>query len=401
MRIFILLIFLLTINIPNIYSQSNLIEILKNEGLQNIQYHEDENDIYLSYENNRYRFEAEAMAFVLKALSNSFELTNKEVSILIKNKGIAMSLLKTSLENLRLLNTKEISFEEWLKRSILTIKTDAVENKLNKEKLISKSFGKIDVPVGLQLDYQLGNFDNAIRLRLNIQPEITTVFSKGWTASANYSITTFNDLSEKVKPRLVIARISKDFRYKNIMINISGGSFTRNRLGLSTLTHYYFLNSEQFRIEGSYSKTNFGYFDSNFSIYSREQNREMYYIGLNYRNIKFNTDINFRYGKHLYQDTGFKLNITRQINEVFIGFFLHQSKGLAKRNVGFEFQVPIGTKKHLKPTAVRPMTKEFFYLPYYYSGSGAGFNFYSGENALINMKEYFPGTIKTGLKKYF
>jgi len=134
MRIFILLIFLLTINIPNIYSQSNLIEILKNEGLQNIQYHEDENDIYLSYENNRYRFEAEAMAFVLKALSNSFELTNKEVSILIKNKGIAMSLLKTSLENLRLLNTKEISFEEWLKRSILTIKTDAVENILNKEK---------------------------------------------------------------------------------------------------------------------------------------------------------------------------------------------------------------------------------------------------------------------------
>ena len=111
MRIFILLIFLLTINIPNIYSQNSLIEILKNEGLQNIQYHEDENDIYLSYENNRYRFEAEAMAFVLKALSNSFELTNKEVSILIKNKGIAMSLLKTSLENLRLLNTKEISFE--------------------------------------------------------------------------------------------------------------------------------------------------------------------------------------------------------------------------------------------------------------------------------------------------
>ena len=92
------------------------------------------------------------------------------------------------------------------------------QNKLNKEKLISKSFGKIDVPVGLQLDYQLGNFDNAIRLRLNIQPEITTVFSKGWTASANYSITTFNDLSEKVKPRLVIARISKDFRYKNINV---------------------------------------------------------------------------------------------------------------------------------------------------------------------------------------
>jgi len=86
MRIFKLLIFLLTINIPNIYSQNNLIEILKSEGLQNLQYHEDENDIYLSYENNRYRFEAEAMAFVLKTLSNSFELTNKEVSILIKNK---------------------------------------------------------------------------------------------------------------------------------------------------------------------------------------------------------------------------------------------------------------------------------------------------------------------------
>ena len=382
------------------YGQNIIEEKLIEEGFQNIQYLNENQIIYLAYENNRYRFEAEALAFVLK-IFDQFQINEaKEVQILIRHKGIGMSVLKTSLVKLKLFLRKEITYEDWISHSTFTFDVNSIEEHFKEKEFANKSYGKIDLPVGVQLDYQLGNFDNAVRLKLDIQPEISTVFSKGWTTSIMYSITTLNDLNSNSTSGFNLVRISKDLRIRNLMLNFSLGSFTRNRFGLSTLAHYYVMNSEQWRLEATYSNTNFGDIDSNLSFISGVQNRQLYSFGLNYRNIKLNTDFNFRYGKFLNQDQGYKINITRQINEVFIGFFISESKGVSRKSVGFEFQVPIGFKKHLKPSVIRPMTREYFYLPYYYAASPVGRDFYSGENLLLNSKEYFPGTLRIGLKKY-
>ena len=60
-----------------------------------------------------------------------------------------------------------------------------------------------------------------------------------------------------------------------------------------------------------------------------------------------------------------------------------------------------GIQKNLTKTKKKEIKIfDLFYLPYYYSGTGVGLNFYAGENALLNIKEYYPSTLKRGLEKY-
>lgn len=381
-------------------AQDKLIKSLISEGLQNIQSLSTQDELILSYENNRYRYQAEALAFVLNAIGKFSDGTDEmKVSILLRHKGLPISSVSASLGTLREFANKSIQYSglEQLKFGWEVSRLDRI---LKEAPNHNSSYKKIDLPVGVQLDYQLGNFDNAVRVKFNIQPEFSTVLSKGLTASSTYTIPTWNDLDNFNGSRVVIARLSQDIRLGNrVFINITGGAFTRNRLGIVSNMHYYLADTEQWRIHASFSETDFGFFDSSLSLLQVPENYRMYHLGMTYRNRQLHTDIDIRYGRFLFRDEGYKLNMTRQIDEVFIGFFIHKSN-TGDQNVGFEFQVPVGLKKHLRPMKLRPMTREFFYLPYYYSGTGVGLNFYAGENTLLNIKEFYPSTLKRALTNY-
>jgi len=49
-------------------AQESIVDKLIEEGFENIQYKHSETDTYLAYENNRYRFEANALYVVLEHL---------------------------------------------------------------------------------------------------------------------------------------------------------------------------------------------------------------------------------------------------------------------------------------------------------------------------------------------
>ena len=385
----------------DMYAQHELVDVLVAEGLQNVQIAVLDHELVLGYENNRYRYEAEALGFVIDAVGHHYDGPDELlVSVLIRHKGIPMSSVTSSLGALRALVKRNLDYASWSDQARFGWEVSRLDQVLKEAVLENKSYRKVDLPVGVQLDYQLGNFDNAVRIKFNVQPEVTSVLTKGLTASAMYTMSTWNDLNNSNGSRLVIARLSQDIRLGNhFFMNLTGGAFTRNRLGIVANAQYYLTDSEQWRLQASWAETDYGFFDSKLSLIQVPENYRMYHAGITYRNRQFHTDVDVRYGRFLFGDEGYKLNVTRQIDEVFIGFFINKATTGAK-NVGFEFQVPVGFKKHLKPMAVRPMTREFFYLPYYYSGTGVGLNFYAGENALLNIKEYYPSTLKRGLEKY-
>lgn len=384
-----------------LYAQQELVDVLVAEGLQNVQMAAADHELVIGYENNLYRYEAEALGFVMDAVARLHQGSEEIlVSVLIRHKGIPMSSVTSSLGALKALVEGRLDYTSWSDQARFGWEVSRLDEVLKEVDLEHKSYRNIDLPIGVQLDYQLGNFDNAVRIKFNVQPEITSVLAKGLTASAMYTMSTWNDLNNSNGSRLVVARLSQDIRVGNhFFMNLTGGAFTRNRLGFVANAQYYLTDSEQWRLQASWAETDYGFFDSSLSLIQVPENYRMYHLGMTYRNRQFHTDVDFRYGRFLFRDEGYKLNITRQIDEVFIGFFIHKSD-TGSQNVGFEFQVPIGVKKHLKPMAVRPMTREFFYLPYYYSGTGVGLNFYAGENALLNIKEYYPSTLKRGLEKY-
>jgi len=379
-----------------------LMGALEQEGLQNLRVMQEPGHVYLVYENNRFRYEAQAMAFVLEQLAtygSEMEGTERsEVHLLVLQRGVPMMVLHTGLEALVDLVDGSSSYADWVAQADFSFEVEQVHRKLKEAPRVNHAYRKVDLPLGVNFQYAMVGFVNPFASKINLQPELTSVLTKGLTFSAMYSIPVQNDLDIYNDPRMIILRMSQDLRlWDDTFVNLNLGYFTRNRKGFLGSAHQYFFD-EALRLNMTYGFTDYGYIDTDLSPVFVDQNKEMYYGGFTYRNRKFHTDVDFRYGKFYLEDVGYRVSLIRQIDEIFIGFYIHKTE--IGDDAGFEVQVPIGPRKHLKPMAVRPMVKEFFYLPYFYSGNGAAINYYAGENALLNIKEYYPSTLKRGLEKY-
>jgi hypothetical protein len=82
----------------------------------------------------------------------------------------------------------------------------------------------------------------------------------------------------------------------------------------------------------------------------------------------------------------------------YIGLFMN--KTTFGETVGFQFQAPIGFKKHLKPKRVRVRTKEYFDFIYTYDdGPNIANDYYTGDNVISQLTEYYPSVLKSALKK--
>ena len=116
------------------------------------------------------------------------------------------------------------------------------------------------------------------------------------------------------------------------------------------------------------------------------------------------------YGRYVFDDTGYTLNLRRQFNEVFIGFYMRQvdrqitgSFGTKyDKNYGFQFIVPIGPKKHLKPNYLRGRSEESYLFNYNYTGGvSIGRRLDLPGTVIAELEEYYPSTLQKALESLF
>lgn len=212
----------------NSNAQNNL-KTLEEIGFENLSEIQEEGHYYLSYENNRYRYEGDALIVVLENLKLSVQTV--KVSILILNRGIGITSISFDAIDLVKLKNGELSSDIFTKKSTFSFSVDKLIAKFEALEKANSSYLKAETIVGLNLDYALGNFDNSIRQKLNFQPELFSVIGKGAVISGRYNIPTFNEIDQE-NQRLRMARITQDIRWKdNIFLNLNFGFFTPNRYG--------------------------------------------------------------------------------------------------------------------------------------------------------------------------
>ena len=376
-----------------ILGQSNL-DKLEAEGFENLAEFEQESHYFLTYENNRYRYEGDALAIVLELLEHSDNLT--DISILIQNRGLPMTKVHFNLQSWLNFKSGAIEIEDWIQQAEFSIDVDRIANLFEDRKKINESFKKIDAVVGLGLNYILGNFDNSVRLKVNIQPELQSVLGPGVILSGRYNIPTFNDVDNE-DPYLVMSRLTQDFRFKkNTFLNVNVGYFTNARFGIYSRMDR-FLDGERLRLRVDFGITRMGRLNKDFKAESNIVNKYNMTGGLIYRWNKYDTDLSFRYGTFLGTDLGYKARMTRQFNEVFVSLFLNKTN--FGQMVGFDFRVPIGPKKHLKPKRIRIRTREHFDLIYNYvsDSNNIATEFFTGSNILNQFTEYYPEILRKSL----
>ena len=380
---------LLALSTAVLWGQNN-IERLEAEGLENLAEFVQDGHYYITYENNRYRFEGDALVAVLSSLEISENI--EHISILIQNRGLPMSAVHFRAQDWQEYMAKAISAKDFSIAADFSFDVDGLARLFEAQEKANESYKKVDAIVGLNLNYTLGNFDNPVRQKINIQPELQTIFGPGAVLSGRYNIPTFNEI-DNADAYMNLARITQDFRLKNnTFLNLNAGYFTNDRFGVYSRMDR-FIDSERLRLRMDFGVTRMGYLNNNFEIENNNSNIYNMSGGIIYRWNKYDTDLSFRYGTFLATDLGYKARMTRQFKEVYVSLFLN--KTTFGQIVGFDFQVPIGPKRHLKPKRLRVRNREQFELIYnYISDSNVAREFYTGSSVLHQIREYYPEVLR-------
>jgi hypothetical protein len=100
------------------------------------------------------------------------------------------------------------------------------------------------------------------------------------------------------------------------------------------------------------------------------------------------------WGKFIYHDKGVRLDVSRQFDEVDVGFFiLRTGEG---RNGGFSFSIPIFPSKRLSPGRVRISPAPYFPWSYWYKGmTDYGLQYQTQNNVDGFFKKLNPDFVKS------
>jgi len=399
-----LVLLLITIISP-IKAQCDITSRLVEDGFENIIQLETNDGTEIHYENRRYRYEGIALKKVLEFIAKS-DCISSNVALIIYNKGVPITEINTTKEAIINLIQREGSFEEFARNTNFNF----TRRKRPKEKVIKTSYLKSDIAVGAQIDYLLGNFDNPIRWTPKLLPSFQTTLSKGVHLNATYGAVLYDDLYSWETSRWRYAFASHNGKLPGgIFTRVSAGFFENTQYGIEGHATKLFLE-DRIRIDLNLSLTENKFLDTPPGRVAIDKNHFSYGLKATYRYQPWTTDLSIHYGRYIFDDTGYTVRFERQINEVFIGFFMRETDQkivgsfgkLYDKNYGFTFTVPIGTKKHLKPSYLRPKTDEQFQLDYNYTGGvSIGVRIHAPGTIIQELKEYYPSTLKKALEGYF
>lgn len=386
-----------------------LVQSLADQGFENVALVEKGGDLYITYENNLYRFEAKGLATIVAQLPEYDLNKYEQIHFVLRSQDIPMAIATLSVNDLESYNSGLIDRYTLASSMHFSIDVDKAEGYFKDAERENTSFYKIDVPVGLELDYALGDFNDGLMTRFYINPRVLSTFGRGMDLEFKYQNIVQNDIPGRAISSPIILKMNQSFRLNNnSFLSASLGYLPQNKFGLHTRFRNY-LDQERFYVEFLYGITRLGYLNENWAVVNNRNSDAIWQAIFNYRWNKFDTDVNLTYGTFYAGDLGYKLQFTRQFNEVYFnlfyartdiasaGSFGSQEDGI----IGFSLTVPFGQSKFMKPTRIRTRTEDQFDLLYRYSGfSLSGIDIIQGANIFSDIREFYPEVLRKGLMKH-
>ena len=401
---------LLSIGLCSVHAQqSTFIQSLVEQGFENVASVKKGADLYVTYENNLYRFEAKGLANIIAQLTETDLGGYDRIHFLLRSQDIPMAVATLSLNDLNAYNSGLIDHYILASTMQFSIDIDKAESYFKEAERENLSFYKIDVPVGLALDYLLGDFSAPVQTRSYIDTRVISTFGRGTEFEFEFRNIVQNEIPGSAISSPTIVKVTQSERLgKNSFITASLGFLPQGKFGLHSRFRNY-LAQERFYVELFYGITRRGYLDQNWTVVNNRNSDAIWQAIFNYRWNKFDTDFNLTYGNFYAGDLGYKFEITRQFNEVYINLFYSRTDILSTGSfgsteeaiIGFSLTVPFGQSKFIKPKRLRIRTQDRFDLLYRYSGfSLSGIDILQGSNIFSDIREFYPEVLRKGLIKH-
>jgi hypothetical protein len=376
-----------------------LVSALMKSGFENIAVVLEDQHLIVTYENRRYRDE---LAAAEEVISHIFALFPEEIEVTLipQNRKIPLIAMTLAVNQSGAgpANGKSARAGDWSGMHV-DLEFDAAWKKLQTLAPVIASTWKIDLVVHPQFHALFGNYGNPVRSQINIAPALNTSLWKGMSLCAQLIIPLQNELEKEgdhVRPGLLT--INQTLRLpRNVFASASVGYFTKNRYGLDVETQKYFFNGKA-SVGANFGYTGYASYLQSVWRYSTIDRLTML-LNAEFRFPQVDLSLRATYGKFLYQDVGWRVNLMRQFREVDFGFFLMRSA--SEMNTGFHFSVPLFPRKHLGTRALRIKTADYFPWEYRYKGIPDNGELYDTGNHLEGfMKRLNPSYVRNQIHYY-
>lgn len=337
---------------------STISELLAAEGFQNIEVHRTNNKTIVRYENRRYRYEVEAIKNTL-SLVNKTNISPKDTLILVSKRwNIPLVSIELIVEDYQHFIDKKITAETFGQRLIIKNQSAYTRQKRINKTVNSGNY-RIEIEIEPQLRLALGGYPDRVAHQINLIPRANMYLWKGakLTFGGILPISDELGIEEEKMIRPEVLSLSQYMRLPaNSYAGLSLGYFTKYRYGSQAELGKFFLNGNLL-IRGKVGYTGYASYPKRLFLEKPEKGWQRanleyldYAAGIEYRYSKWDVRAGVEYGKAQFDKRYLRVNLTRQINEMEIGFFAFKTTD--GENYGVHVALPIYPKKYWKPKAV-------------------------------------------------
>lgn len=360
-----------------------------------------EDTVYVDYENRVFRNEVTAAGVVLAALSE--KLTDVDVLVLTpRNRDLAICTIYVPLSSYREFISGGLEAGA-LADALVIDKGRRAAAASERTSRVESSFGRVDVTVRPGVSFQLGNYDDRLKINLNLLPELSTTLWRGGRLLAQALVPLHDEIGLYTdEVRLSRAVLNQWLRLPGDgFASFSAGGFHPDRYGAAAECGYYFFD-RHVHLGAAAEYSGFLMYQNKKWNYS-DPGRWTYRAHGHYLFSQVDVIVGLQYAEYLHEDHGWQIEATRIWGDAEIG--VYGAKTNIDRFGGVRLKIPLPPKRSSRPARVRVVSPGYLQLGYQatnevYTIGGpveTGVTISTGHEWMDLPKRMLPGYIRNNL----
>jgi hypothetical protein len=262
----------------------------------------------------------------------------------------------------------------------------------------SSSFGRVALVVHPWLEAQFGDYDDPVRTRLGLAPELRMDVMRGLSASAQVLFTLRDELhSGESRVRPAVATLNQTVRLpRNAFLSATAGTFTRDRYG-ADLEGRIFSADGRLAVGAVAGLTGAARYDRGGWRFYRVD-PPLALLDVAGRIARYDLVLQATAGRFLDGDRGVRLDVARRFGELEIGGFALRTEGGS--NGGVTLRIPLPPRTHAATGPARLRVADAFRWEYRYHGlERAGRRYDTGSRLEELGRRFDPAHLAEGFRE--
>jgi hypothetical protein len=340
-------------------------DVVASRGFANVATVVEGGGLYVTFENTRFRDLRRALSEVAEQLLPATG-AGGELVLVPTMDGVPLGAARYSVAKGPTASAEAASRGASDVRPSMSLSVAGVPPALFSAPRASSPYGRVDVVVHPWFEARFGDYDEPIRSRTGIAPEVRIALRRGLRLSSQVLFTLQDDLStgeSRVRPGLVT--LSQLVRLpRNVFVHATAGAFTPNRYGADVHARVYSPSGRWFA-GAEVAQTGLTSFARDGWHLSPVKNRTAV-VEAGWRDLRHGVVVHATAGAFMDDQQAARLDVVRQFGEVeFGGFAVASREG---KNGGAMLRIPLGFRRHPAPGPIRLRAADAFRWEYRYYG---------------------------------